>query len=54
MITVQHVFCLVGALFAVPLIAVANTAIKYLNGKDPIPDRLKGEFEELTRRWQQT
>ncbi|WP_156251761.1 AI-2E family transporter [Pseudactinotalea terrae] len=45
---------IVGALFAVPLIAVANTAIKYLNGKDPIPDRLKGEFEELTRRWQQT
>ena len=44
---------IVGALFAVPFIAVANTAIKYLNGKDPIPDRLKGEFEELTRRWQQ-
>ncbi len=45
---------IVGALFAVPLIAVANTAVKYLNGKDPIPDRLKDEFEELTKRWQET
>lgn len=45
---------IVGALFAVPVIAVANTAVKYLNGNDPIEDRLKDEFEELTRRWQQT
>lgn len=45
---------IVGALFAVPLIAVANTAVKYLNGKDPIPDRLKDEFEELTKQWQET
>lgn len=45
---------IVGALFAVPIIAVANTAIKYLNGRDPIPDRLKAEFEELARQWQES
>jgi predicted PurR-regulated permease PerM len=45
---------IVGALFAVPVIAVLNTVLKYLNGKDPIHDRLKGEFEELTKRWQET
>ncbi len=42
---------IVGALLAVPVIAVANTAIKYLNGKDPVPEPVRLEFEELTARW---
>jgi predicted PurR-regulated permease PerM len=43
---------IVGALFAVPVIAVANTALKYLNGADPVPEKLQAEFEELTKEWQ--
>lgn len=45
---------IVGALLAVPFVAVGNTALKYLNGRDPVPDALKDEFEELTAQWQQS
>src|SRR5690606_17254202 len=40
-----------AALLAAPVIAVANTAIKYLNGKHPVPEPVRLEFEELTARW---
>lgn len=43
---------IVGALFAVPIIAVANTALKYLNGDDPVGERLQRQFDEATDRWQ--
>lgn len=42
---------IVGALIAVPVIAVTNTALKYLNGTDPVPEKLQIEFEEMTREW---
>lgn len=42
---------IVGALFAVPIIAVLNTAMKYLNGTDTAPEPLRHEFDEMTRRW---
>lgn len=45
---------IVGALIAVPVVAVSNTALKYLNGNDPVPERLQVQFEELTRQWQQS
>ena len=43
---------IVGALIAVPVIAVTNTALKYLNGTDPVPERLQAQFEEMTREWE--
>ncbi len=45
---------IVGALFAVPVVAVVNTALKYLTGNDPVPERLQLEFGELTDRWRRT
>lgn len=45
---------IVGALIAVPVVAVCNTALKYLNGTDPVPERLQAQFEELTREWRAT
>lgn len=42
---------IIGALFAVPVVAVVNTAINYLNGRDPLPPSRRDQFAELTRRW---
>lgn len=42
---------IVGALFAVPVVAVANTAFKYLNGRDDAPEELQGRFAGMTARW---
>lgn len=42
---------IVGALFAVPIIAVANSALKYLNGADPVGEGMQRRFDKLTDRW---
>lgn len=42
---------IVGALFAVPVLAIINTAIQYLNGEDPAPPSRRGILIETTRRW---
>lgn len=42
---------IVGALLSVPLIAVANTALKYLTGKESVPPDVAGRFHEATARW---
>lgn len=42
---------IVGALFAVPVVAVINTALQYLNGHDPAPPSRREIFMETTRRW---
>lgn len=42
---------IVGALFAVPVLAVVNTAFQYLNGHDPAPPSRRQIFIETTRRW---
>ncbi len=42
---------IVGALFAVPLLAVVNTALQYLNGHDPAPPSRREILMESTRRW---
>ncbi|MFV0426699.1 MAG: AI-2E family transporter [Beutenbergiaceae bacterium] len=39
-----------GALFAVPLIATVNTAVKYLNGDDPLSKEQARIFNKITRR----
>ncbi|MFV0253006.1 MAG: AI-2E family transporter [Beutenbergiaceae bacterium] len=41
---------IVGALFAVPLIATVNTAVKYLTGQDPLPKAQARIFNKITRR----
>lgn len=42
---------IVGALFAVPVLAVLNTAFQYLNGHDPAPPLRREVLIESTRRW---
>lgn len=42
---------IVGALFAVPIVAVVNTALNYLNGRDPAPASRREALAEATRRW---
>lgn len=42
---------IVGALFAVPVLAVVNTAVQYLNGHDPAPPSRREILLETTRRW---
>lgn len=41
---------IVGALFAVPFIAVLNTVLRYLNGNDPLAPELAAELDRQT--WQ--
>ncbi|HLR58346.1 MAG TPA: AI-2E family transporter [Beutenbergiaceae bacterium] len=42
---------IVGALFAVPILAIVNTALQYLNGHDPAPPSRRKILIETTRRW---
>ncbi|HLS00940.1 MAG TPA: AI-2E family transporter [Beutenbergiaceae bacterium] len=42
---------IVGALFAVPILAVVNTAVQYLNGHDPAPPSRREILVETTRKW---
>ncbi|QGH68713.1 AI-2E family transporter [Pseudactinotalea sp. HY158] len=45
---------IVGALFAVPIVAVVNTALNYLHGRDPLPPSRREVVAEMTRRWRVT
>lgn len=42
---------IVGALFAVPVVAVVNTVLNYLHGRDPLPPSRREALAEATRRW---
>src|SRR5690625_5183682 len=42
---------IIGALFAVPLLAIVNTAFQYLHGHDPAPPARRKILIETTRRW---
>lgn len=42
---------IVGALFAVPILATINTAVQYLNGHDPAPPSRRKILIETTRKW---
>lgn len=42
---------IIGALFAVPLLAVINTVLLYLHGHDPAPPSRRAVLRESTRKW---
>lgn len=42
---------IVGALFAVPILAIVNTALQFLNGHDPAPPSRREILIETTRKW---